>query len=67
MTTVSFSEAAALTYIAKRKDLTSHERTKLTKGLTPRGKRIAQALVRGSSGTASLKSRSGRSKSRRQG
>jgi len=45
MMTVSFSEAAALTYIAKRKDLTAVERDKLTKGLTRRGKKIAQVLT----------------------
>lgn len=44
MTTLSFGEAAALTYIAKRKDLTYAECAKLTKGLSKRGKKIAQAL-----------------------
>jgi hypothetical protein len=47
MTTLSFGEAAALTYIAKRTDLTPVERAKLTKGLSKRGKRIAQVLREG--------------------
>jgi hypothetical protein len=57
MTTLSFSEAAALTYIAKRMDLTQAERIKLTKGLTKRGKQVARDLHKRKSASTTSRAR----------
>ena len=44
MTTISFSEAAALAYIAKKKGLTRNQKESLTKGFTASARRLVESL-----------------------